>query len=395
MLWEQYVFQRGTKVQDLWERMYRDRRDTKKPVRILYIAGRGFDVRANTVLEKYVESVLESGCQIEKAELVLVGFSNYQLSQELQQQTNENAVSLSAAFACIGSTVAIQIGASSGDEEDLSAASSLRKGNEQLMSLISDHTDIVLDVSSFPRIAYLSFMLALLHRLVKAGNGNGSLAGSGVTFQILVGEDARLDGKIQSEDPSNDLVMIPGYATALQAESMQDWPLVWFPVLGENKGAQLQKVMEAVPTAAEICPVLPHPSKDLRRGDKLLLEYKASLFDTRDIPLTNVMYAHESHPFEAYRQLLRAMSQYQKSMSLLGGCRLVVTPLASKLITLGAALACFEMKFRANDSNYSVAIPNAEPQRYTVALDELQKSNPEISMMILTGEPYQVSENSV
>lgn len=395
MLWEQYVFQRGTKVQDLWERMYRDRRDTNKPAKILYIAGRGFDVRANAVLEKYVESIVESDCRIEKAELVLVGFSNYQLSEELQRQTDENAASLLTLFERLGTTTTIQIGAGGGEEEDLSAASSLRQGNDELMKLIADQTDIVLDVSSLPRLAYMSFMLALLQRLVKTNNSNGSVLGGAITFQVLVGEDARLDGKIQSEDPSNDLVMIPGFATALQAESMQDWPLVWFPVLGESKIAQLQKVMEAVPPAAEICPVLPHPSKDLRRGDKLLLEYKASLFDSRDIPLTNVMYVHESHPFEAYRQLLRAMSRYQKSMSLLGGCRLVVTPLASKLITLGVALACFEMKFKANGNNYSVAIPNAEPQRYTVPLDELRKSEPEISMMILTGEPYQVRETGI
>jgi len=388
MLWEQYVFQRGTKVQDLWERMYRDRREAEKPVKILYIAGRGFDVRANAVLEKYVESVSESACRIEKAELVLVGFSSYQLSQELQEQTDENAKILSSLFERLGSTTTVHIGAN-GEEEDISAASLLRQGNDQLMQLISDHTDIVLDVSSLPRIAYLSFMLALLQRLVKVNGNSYLLSGGGVTFQILVGEDARLDGKIQSEDPSNDLVMIPGFATALQAESMQDWPLVWFPILGENKNAQLQKVMEAVPLAAEICPVLPHPSKDLRRGDKLLLEYKASLFDSKDIPLTNVMYAHESHPFEAYRQLLTAMSRYQKSMSLLGGCRLVVTPLASKLITLGVALACFEMKLKVANSNYAVAIPNAEPQRYAVPLEELRKSEPEISMLILTGEPYQ------
>lgn len=390
MLWEQYVFQRGSKVQDLWERMYRDRRDAGSAVRILYIAGRGFDVRANAVLERYVESLLETGCAIQKAELVLVGFADYQLSDELQAQTEENAISLSKTFGRIGTTATIQIGANSGEEEDLSATSSLRQGNEQLMTLISDHTDILLDVSSLPRIAYMSFLLALLQRLVKADVAANPLLGGGVTFQVLVGEDARLDGQIQSEDPGSDLVMIPGYATALHAESMQDWPLVWFPVLGENRIAQLQKVMEAIPQAAEICPVLPHPSKDLRRGDKLLLEYKSPLFDTRDIPLTNVMYAHESHPFESYRQLLTAMSRYQKSMGLLGGCRLIVTPLASKLITLGVALACFEMKFKASDSKYSVAIPYAEPKRYAVPLHELRKSEPEISMLVLTGEPYQL-----
>jgi hypothetical protein len=42
--------------------------------------------------------------------------------------------------------------------------------------------------------------------------------------------------------------------------------------------------------------------------------------------------------------LLHAMQRYRQSMSILGGCRLVVSPLGSKLITLGAGLACFEMR---------------------------------------------------
>lgn len=81
--------------------------------------------------------------------------------------------------------------------------------------------------------------------------------------------------------------MIPGCITAWQqAESHQDRPLVWFPVLGENTVNQLQKINDSalIPMEAEVCPVVPHPSKDPRRADNLLVEYRGPLFDSRKTP---------------------------------------------------------------------------------------------------------------
>jgi hypothetical protein len=103
------------------------------------------------------------------------------------------------------------------------------------------------------------------------------------------------------------------------------------------------------------------------------------------------MLAHEAHPFEAYRRLLSAMTRYRQSMSIMGGCRLVVTPLASKLITIGAGFACFEMQPGDMSANYRVAIPYAEPTRYVASPDDLQKSKPEIAALILTGHAYDES----
>jgi hypothetical protein len=72
----------------------------------------------------------------------------------------------------------------------------------------------------------------------------------------------------------------------------------------------------------------------------------------------------------------------------MGGCRLVVTPLASKLITVGTGLACFDMQPSDKTAQYRVAIPYAEPTRYLASVGDLQKSKPEISVLILTGDAY-------
>lgn len=52
-------------------------------------------------------------------------------------------------------------------------------------------------------------------------------------------------------------------------------------------------------------------------------------------------------------------------MTILGGCRLVVTLLGSKLITLGAGLACFEMRPAETGEKYD---RGGNPPRGTAAL---------------------------
>lgn len=144
-----------------------------------------------------------------------------------------------------------------------------------------------------------------------------------------------------------------------------------------------------IPSQAEICPVLPLPSRDPRRADRLIVEYRESLFNAPGRATGNILYAHEAHPFAAYRQLLRAMQRYRDSMRIMSGCRLVVTPLASKLMTIGAGLACFEMRPTDTTENYGVAIPFAEPTRYVVSPNAFRASRPELSGLLLTGRAYQ------
>lgn len=385
MLWQQYVFRRGAEAHDMWDLLFEQR-----PLRILYIGGRGFDLRAQTVMSGFVENLRSSNANIEKADLLLVGFSGYQLSDELQTLTEQNAKRLEEVFHLIGRCTSISIGSSAEGEDDLSASNALRIGTDKVVAYIADHTDIILDVSTMPRVAYLALITGLLHRLVPNKSNPNALWAKGVNFQVLVGEDPALDGQIRSEDPSNDLVLIPGYSSALHAESVQDWPAVWFPILGENRVNQLEKVASVIPQFAEICPVLPHPSRDPRRGDRLLVEYRRPLFDSRQTPIGNILYAHEANPFEVYRQLFQAMHRYRNSLQMLGGCRLIVTPLGSKLITVGAGLACFDMQPSGLEHRYGVAIPYAGPTRYVAAADAFRTVKPDIASLLLTGCAYEL-----
>jgi hypothetical protein len=385
MLWEHYVFRRGKEVHELWDPLFE-----RRPIRLLYIAGRGFDIRAQTVMRECVRGIQAAGSSVVEAKLLLVGIAGYELDQSLIDLTEDNARELERIFSAIGHATTISMGTSRIGDDDVSASQALRVGTDAVLKHVGQQTDIVLDVSSLPRVVYLALMTSILNRLVPDKGAPEALAAGGINLQVLVAEDANLDAQILAEDPSNDPVLVPGFASGVQAESVQEWPLVWFPILGEHRVNQLKQVMRSnlIPDEAEICAVVPHPSRNPRRADRLLIEYKEPLFDKRQTPTSNILYAHESQPFEAYRQLLQAMERYRQSLSILGGCRIVVTPLGSKLITLGAGLACFEMRPESAAANYRVAIPHAEPMRYVATVDALRQSNPEICCLLLTGTAY-------
>ena len=184
MLWQHYVFRRATEIHPTWELLF-DRRK----VRLLYIAGCGFDVRTQTVMREFVQSLQESTAEIEDARLLLVGFSGYHLDQALQDQTKSNETALTEIFKELGTPVSVTFG-SSNSGDDISASAAMRQGLEKVLTHVNGVTDVVLDVSSLPRVVYLSLLTGILSTLVPDKEAPNALYAKGVTFQVLVAEDA-------------------------------------------------------------------------------------------------------------------------------------------------------------------------------------------------------------
>lgn len=82
MLWDHYVFRRGNAVHDLWDDLMKDR-----PVDLLYIAGRGFDVRAQSVMREFVAGQLGTERRTVSAKLLLLGFEGYELDDSIVKLT--------------------------------------------------------------------------------------------------------------------------------------------------------------------------------------------------------------------------------------------------------------------------------------------------------------------
>jgi hypothetical protein len=61
-------------------------------------------------------------------------------------------------------------------------------------------------------------------------------------------------------------------------------------------------------------------------------------------------------------------------------------------ITIGAGLACFELRPLGMTENYGIAIPCAQPTRYVVSRETLLAAKPGTSALLITGEAYDMRD---
>ena len=202
---------------------------------------------------------------------------------------------------------------------------------------LKEFTDIFVDVSSLPRSVYFPVIAKLLFLLDSMDGG------AKPNLFVLVSESAALDAHITEEGIDEDADYIHPFRGAAERESAAGRPRVWFPLLGENQTVQLKRIYDLV-NPAEICPLLPAPSVNPRRGDELVMEYRELLFDQLRVEARNFIYASETNAFEAYRQLRRAILHYGKALKPLGGSNAVISANSSKLLSVGALLAAYELK---------------------------------------------------
>jgi hypothetical protein len=134
----------------------------------------------------------------------------------------------------------------------------------------------------------------------------------------------------------------------------------------------------------QICPVVPFPTREPRRGDRIIESHQRILFDEFNVEPRNILYASEYNPFEAYREVFMTIDRYRDALVELGDCRVFVSPLSSKLLSVSALLACYDHK-RQKGGKFDVGIPYVEVASYGPS-----NGNPDgertLTSMWLTGE---------
>jgi hypothetical protein len=124
-----------------------------------------------------------------------------------------------------------------------------------------------------------------------------------------------------------------------------------------------------------------------RRADGLVQSYRSLLFDELRVDPGNFIYASEANPFEAYRQIRLAIMHYAEALKPLGGCRSVVTSVSSKLLSIAALLAVYELKA----GKYDVGIAQVESDGYRIVDESVfEASIPQTTpcALWLSGELY-------
>ena len=134
------------------------------------------------------------------------------------------------------------------------------------------YTDIVVDVSSMQTQTFFPLLGDVLIRLARADPPSGKRP----NLFVVVSEDLGIDKAITKSGLDEEASFVHGFLGSASLRTAALVPAIWIPLLGENRGDELELVRKEI-KPAETCPVVPSPSLDPRRGDQMLLEHRELL----------------------------------------------------------------------------------------------------------------------
>jgi hypothetical protein len=202
-------------------------------------------------------------------------------------------------------------------------------------------------------------------------------------LHVTVVENAVVDSKIQLSEFGD-----ADYIHTFRMEGSKK--LVWLPVIGSHERERILKIFEQIKAdCLETCPILPFPAAPLRKGDDILVENSDVLYEELGITTGNILLCDEKNPFDIYRKIISLHDYYVEKLSpLVGEVTTVVSPLSSKLLSLG-------MLFAAIDRHLPVSY--VEAGLYNVgedAFDAAALTTQQPMNVWVTGEPYASGDSS-
>jgi hypothetical protein len=309
--------------------------------KVALVCGLGFDTRACLVAEK----ILEAGGEGPR-DLWLICYENGQADAAvLKPMVDRNDARYQSAFGGRGSIHRLALDLRG--EQGRVASGSRTQALFRTQAALAGYDDVVVDVSAMPRMMAMT-AIAFLVNDFDARRQRGEAVPN---LFVGVAESIALDRGMAGKTFQEEVVNVPGFTGRIDAQSV-DNPKIWLPVLGEGQQLRLQRIYDKV-QPDEICPVIPFPSRDPRRGDALIEEYREVLFDGYRVDPHNIVYASEFNPFEAYRQIFTTVERYRVALDQLGSCRAVISPLSSKLLSVGALLAAYDLSKPASGGRRS------------------------------------------
>jgi hypothetical protein len=326
--WSDYVIayeDDGEGVEELW----RAARAEKGATPTVYVLGEGFDPRALVGLERYLASETSAGLFVltvalrpdrppvvpDERTTVEYANENRRMLQELAAKYGVRVDRVPFPAVVDAGSAGLQVG------RNLAAAEHVRTARR-----------IIVDASALPASMAFPIIGALLQ-----AHDNGVTSAE---IQVLVCENAELDAAIINEGVGP-AAPIAGFRRFLDREAREKPVRIWAPVLGRGEAEALRAIRTRI-EPRDICPVLPFPARNPRRGDDLIAEFRQVLFETMQVDTNNIIYADEMNPFDLYRTLSRLHQRYRQTLKPLGASEVVVSSHASKLLSLGMLLAAYE-----------------------------------------------------
>lgn len=375
--WDDYVLNADEKFELFWINYYKG-----KKRKTLFIIGVGFDPRSIDATTS-----ISSFDNIGRKDVVgLRYFANEDEAKSgqtpKQVKANQDKLDQLVIEGKINNLAIKNITLRSNDDKHIASINATRIFSK--IDEISLYTDLIFDISAMPR----GIFIPLLNKLLSlVDNHNKSRSEGIINLHVVITENPALDSKIQNLGSTDEATFIHGF-TVPEKTITKDLKKVWIPLLGESQSEQFSLIRKSI-EPVETCIVLPFPSKNLKRGDLIVDEYKDLLFNDTDFEPRNIVYVNESNPFQVYRLLSQTIYRYQKSFALLEGCKIIISALSSKILSLGAFMAVYESK--KGDQN--IGIKQVESMSHQIEEKVVHEALSLLSANIpihiwLAGEPY-------
>lgn len=326
----------------------------------LIIAGAGFDPRAtDNVL--MLHEILGN-----RLECIFIKEERPDPDPKLIQKATENLANLKTKYP--GSRV---------ETIDVFADDNAVVGGINVIKSLQDinldgFTDLIIDVSalsigiSFPIVK--CFFDVIVRDKLK------------INIHLLVISNPSLDAIICSV-PNDRATEIRGFSRSDRLYGEENKAKLWLPQLSGGRKEVLRRIHETV-IPHDVCPILPFPSVDVKKGDKIVVDFIAELENEWRVDKRNYVYADENQPLDIYRTILKIDDQRRPVFQTFGGSVIILSPLGSKLLAIGALMAALERKF---------PIVYVEALEYTVdweKVDLLQTDTSKKAHIWLYGEAY-------
>ena len=137
---------------------------------------------------------------------------------------------------------------------------------------------------------------------------------------------------------------VHGFQEDMDTDQTKKAIKLWIPQLSENSVTSLSRIQSKL-APDESCPILPFPSWDPRRGDRLLKEFQIPILRDWNVNLLDVIYAHESDPMDVCATIRRI--HLSRAEALVASTELpavtVLSPSGTRIGSVGMLLAAMEL----------------------------------------------------
>lgn len=286
---------------------------------VLLIAGAGFDPRSTAVATR----LAATGAPLRA---LFLQENRPNPAQDLLQRATTNTGALLGA---IGNREILAINIFGADGAVIGGRNAITLLTAQNFDGV---TDVVVDISalsvgtSFPIIRYF---VERVDRGRRPPN-----------IHIFVAHDPKLDADIRSI-PSDSPGHVHGFKGGSTLDGSAAAAKLWLPQLAAGRSTALGRLFDFV-APHDTCPILPFPASNPRLADALVEEYLVELENTWVVDTRNIVYADEGDPLDLYRTILRLDDLRKPVFAGAGGSLLVLSPLGSKVMALGALMAALE-----------------------------------------------------